>query len=253
MNKLQTDFSVIRPRNLKNEEGIRAWFTLKNEEYGTQNNIPGLNLGFNTQEQKDVIVQNRLNLLSALEVNTDWVAFADQVHGNRVRIVIQGGTYPNTDGLITSVPGLTLAIQVADCAAVLLWDADSQTVGALHAGWRGAAGDIVPRGIEDMVDQGADPQNIKAFVSPCICLENFEVGIEVAERFPDKFVDYERFEKPHVNLPAFLRYQLEESGIPGNHIEVPEECTVENEDRFYSYRREGQKSGRMMALIQIAE
>ncbi|WP_138429489.1 peptidoglycan editing factor PgeF [Fodinibius saliphilus] len=253
MNKLKTDFAVIRPTNLFKEEGVRAWFTLKNNQYRKQNSIAGLNLGYNTSEKKEVVTQNRLNLLSSLEVNKEWVAFADQVHSNRVRIVIQGGTFPNTDGLITSVPGLTIAIQVADCAAILLWDAESKTIGALHAGWRGAVGDIVPKGINDMADQGADPQNMKAFVSPCISLKNFEVGIEVAEQFPDNFVDYEHFEKPHVDLRRFIRNQLQEGGIPQKHIEVAPGCTFEDKERFYSFRREGKKSGRMMALIQITE
>lgn len=244
---------MIKPK-LVEEGEVRACFTLKNQMYGTEtHSIPGLNLGFNTAEKKELVTKSRLELLSNLDIDPDWVAYSDQVHSNRIRFVTEGGTYPSTDGLITKIPGLTLAIQVADCAAILLCDSDNKIIGALHGGWRGAAGNIVPKGIEKMTEQGADPQKIKAFVSPCISLKNFEVGQEVADQFPDEFVDYERYEKPHLNLKGFLKHQMTEAGIRESQIEVRDECTVEDAEKFYSFRREGEQSGRMMALIQIAE
>ncbi len=255
MKNLQTDFSLIRPDILHQDEGINAWFTLKNADFGNGHLISGLNLGFNTPEKKEVVARNRLKLLSHLNVDDEWVAYAEQVHSTRIQTVTQGGTYPDTDGLITQIPGLTLGIQVADCAAVLLWDTDTENniIGALHAGWRGAAGNIVPQGIRKMINLGANPSTMKAFVSPCISLKNFEVGQEVAEQFPDEFVDYKSYAKPHVDLKGFLRHQLQEGGLLSEHIEISDGCTIEEADRFYSYRREGQQSGRMMALIQIAE
>ncbi|WP_441000558.1 peptidoglycan editing factor PgeF [Fodinibius sp. SL11] len=254
MEKLQNDFSVITPHLLKGDKGIRAWFTLKNQEYQRPGqSIAGLNLGFNTSEKKEQVAQNRLALLNSLNVNVDWTAYADQVHSNRIQFVTEGGTYPSTDGLVTRVPGLTLAIQVADCAAVLLWDSENIVIAALHAGWRGAVGNIVPGGINKMKEYGADPSKIKAFVSPCISIKNFEVGREVAEQFPEHFVNYTDFEKPHVNLKNFISHQLLKEGIPDNQIEIREECTIEESENFYSFRREGTRSGRMLALIQIAE
>jgi len=252
MKASKTDFSLLRPKLLLEEEGIKAWFTLKNKDFGSSEyNIPGLNLGFNTSEKREIIARNRLVLLSSLSIDKDWVAYADQVHSNRVRVVNQGGTYPSTDGLITQIPGLTLGIQVADCAAVLIWDAKNKVISALHAGWRGAVGDIVPKGTEMMVGLGADPRQMRAFISPCLSLNNFEVGDEVADQFPQNFVDYENFEKPHVDLKGFIKHQLAQAGVPESHIEVREECTIEQSGDLYSYRREGHKSGRMMGLIRI--
>ncbi|HKK44139.1 MAG TPA: peptidoglycan editing factor PgeF [Balneolaceae bacterium] len=254
MKESKTDFDLIKPKLLTEDTGIKAWFTLKNAEWGDFNNeISGLNLGFNTPESREIVAHNRLTLLSSLGLNTEWVAYADQVHSNRVRLITQGGTYPETDGLVTQIPGLTLCIQVADCAAVLIWDPQNKIVAALHAGWRGAVGDIVPKGIDMMINRGADLQKIKVFVSPCLSLRNFEVGEEVASQFPKKFVDYKSYDKPHVNLKEFLRYQMVEAGIDRSQIEVREECTVDEADSLYSYRREGDKSGRMMALIQIVD
>lgn len=254
MKNSKTRFSRIRPGMVEEGEGVRAWFTLKNEWYESgSRQIRGLNLGFNTPESKDVVERNRSALIDDLQLDEEWIAYAEQVHSNRIRVVSRGGTYPSTDGLITRVPGLTLAIQVADCAAVLLWDSTNSIVGALHAGWRGAAGDIVPHGIEKMMGLGSDPRKMKAFVSPCISLKNFEVGPEVADQFPGEFVDYEHYSKPHIDLKEFLNHQLLEAGIPQTGIEIREECTIDGQSDFYSYRREGEQSGRMMALIQIAE
>lgn len=253
MKDLTTELALIKPEQLK-AKGIKAWFSLKNKDFGYHGHtIPGLNLGFNTSEKKELVAQNRLALLTGLQIDPVWVAYADQVHSNRIRVVTEGGTYPSTDGLITKIPGLALSIQVADCAAVLLWDAENKVIGALHAGWRGAAGDIVPKGIQMMKQQGANPQKTKAFVSPCISLENFEIGREVADQFPDEFVDYERYEKPHLDLKSFLKFQLEQSGVPQSQVEIRKECTIADEEHFYSYRREREQSGRMMGLIQIAE
>lgn len=253
MKKSETKFSLIKP-NFADNEGVRAWFTRKNQMYGTEtHSIPGLNLGFNTSEKKELVTKSRLELLANLDIDPDWVAYADQVHSNRIRFVTEGGTYPTTDGLITKIPGLTLAIQVADCAAILLWDAANKVIGALHAGWRGAAGNMAPMGVEKMTEQGAHPQKIKAFVSPCISLKNFEVGQEVADQFPEMFVNYEGYKKPHLDLKGFLKQQLMETGIPDSQVEIRDECTIGDAKQFYSYRREGKQSGRMMGLIQISE
>lgn len=254
MKNLQANFSLIQPEILEQSDGVKAWFTLKNKAYGDKERaIAGLNLGFNTPENKEFVAANRLALLSSLELDPDWVAYADQVHSNRVQVVPEGGTYPSTDGLVTPIPGLTLGIQVADCAAVLLWDTTNRVIGALHAGWRGAAGNIVLKGIERMCEQGAHHHTMKAYVSPCISIANFEVGQEVAEQFPDEFVDYQRYEKPHLDLKGFLRHQLVKTGIPEPNVEVSEQCTIDDAEHFYSYRREGEQSGRMLALIQMVE
>lgn len=254
MKDLETEFSLLTPNLVSEEAKVRVWFTLKNQQYKRPaQQIPGLNLGYNTSEKKEEVAENRLLLSDSLNLDSDWIAYADQVHGTRVRSVTGGGTYPETDGLITRVPGLTLAIQVADCAAVLLWDPQNRVIGALHAGWRGASGEIVTLGVEKMIAEGADLGNIKAYVSPCISKKNFEVGHEVAEQFRDEFVDYNSFSKPHVDLKDVLKNQLISNKINAANIEINDKCTVADEDQFYSFRREGKKSGRMLALIQIQE
>lgn len=245
---------VIRPEVFAGQKDVQAFFTLKNAQLQNREAfVEGLNLGYNTQEIPEVVTQNRQLLLAELRIDRDWIAFANQVHSNRVTIVNEGGTFAETDALITQIPGLALAIQVADCAAVLLADSDKKTIAAVHAGWRGAAGDIVLRTLEKMKTLGARTENCRAFISPCISVANFEVGDEVADQFPPQFVDAYSYKKPHVDLKGFLVHQLLEAGLPEINIEVNPECTIEKGDRYYSYRREKDQSGRMMAVIKLAE
>jgi len=250
LSKMNLD--TIKPESLNQLKGIRSWFTCKNPDWKINNQkVPGLNLGFNTGERREVIQSHRNNLIGFLNIEQTDIAYADQVHGTRVQTVSEGGTYGDTDALVTQIPGLALAIQVADCAAVLLADEKQKIIAAVHAGWRGAAGDILPSTINRMMTLEARPENIKAFVSPCISQQHFEVGHEVAEQFPDQFVDYNSYVKPHVDLKAFLYNQMQEMGLPDKNIEIHEGCTVAEEKRFYSYRREQKQSGRMLGIIQI--
>ncbi|SMO41207.1 peptidoglycan editing factor PgeF [Fodinibius sediminis] len=252
MNISSSDFSYIIPHTAVENDRVEAWFVLKNQGHSLAGSrVEGLNLGFNTQDEESVVARNRLLLFEDLGIDPKWVALADQVHGSRVQVVTDDGTYASTDGLITTLPGLTLAIQVADCAAVLIWDSSSQVIGAFHAGWRGAVAEIIPRGLAMMKRRGAASKSLRAFVSPCISLENFEVGPEVAEQFPSPFVDWDTYHKPHVDLKGFIRNQLRSEGLKDSHIEVSGECTVAGSRDYYSYRREGEESGRMMALIRI--
>lgn len=246
------NLDTIKPESLNQLKGIHAWFTCKNSGWKIDNQeVPGLNLGFNTGERREVIESHRNSLVGFLNIQESDIAYADQVHGTRVQTVSEGGTYGDTDALVTQVPGLALAIQVADCAAVLLADEKQKVIAAVHAGWRGAAGGILPAAINRMIELGARAENIKAFVSPCISQKHFEVGHEVAEQFPEQFVDYESYKKPHVDLKAFLNYQMQEMGFPDTSIEIHKGCTVAEVERFYSYRREQKQSGRMLGIIQL--
>lgn len=247
---MSSQIEFIRPE-LLNGQGIYSWFTLRNHKSVNRNNrIPGLNLGLNTSEPKEVIANNRKLLLNELELKEDRLAYAKQIHETHVETVSSGGEYPDTDGLVTNTKDLVLAIQVADCAAILLGDSKNRVIGAAHAGWRGAADNICTYIIDSMKQLGAETENLKAFISPCISLKNFEVGKEVAEKFPSQYVDYSSYKKPHVNLNSFIRDQLIKQGIFGHNIELYDTCTIDNEN-FYSYRRQKDSSGRMMAMIKL--
>lgn len=242
--------NLIKPQIL-NDPVISSWFTLRNHQsVHPEKNIAGLNLGLNTEEAEAIILKNRDFLLNEIGVEASQIAYALQVHKTDVKKVTKGGTYPNTDGFVTREKGLALAIQVADCAAVLFGDSNNNVIGAAHAGWRGATGGIVPKTIKKMKTLGAQVNYIKVYVSPCISLENFEVGEEVAAMFPDEFIDTSGYQKPHVDLKAFIQHQLIQEGVQKGHIVIADACTIADEN-YYSYRRQQEKSGRMMGIIKM--
>ncbi|MCC5906533.1 MAG: peptidoglycan editing factor PgeF [Balneolaceae bacterium] len=230
---------------------VTAFFTESNRNFiHSKRDVPGFDLGFNTGSADEIIRQNYEILAEELGNKNLKLALARQVHATRIRLISDPGIYEETDGLITTARELALGMQVADCAAVLVSDESNGVIGAFHAGWRGAAGGIVPKGIEQMKEIGAHTDQMNVYISPCISLKNFEVGEEVARQFPDEYCDFESYAKPHVDLKGFITYQLVQSGIPREQIEVSAECTLDDE-RFYSYRRERERAGRMLALIQL--
>lgn len=243
---------LIRPSIFSESSKIVAAFTESNRtEYPEERSDDnGYDFGLNTGSGKSEIERNYKNLLSELDILSGSIALANQVHGSTIQVVEKPGIYKETDGLITAKNGLTLGIQVADCAAVLIADEEQKIIGAFHAGWRGAVANIIPKGIKKMEKIGGEISNFKAFISPCISKQMFEVGDEVAIQFPEKFVDRLTYKKPHIDLKGFIQDQMEKVGIKEWRIEVSPECTMQDM-RFFSYRREREKAGRMLGLISL--
>jgi YfiH family protein len=245
---------VIYPEIINSLSGIEAVFTLSNrsDSVNADSGIGGLNFGINTSDKLSAIQSNRKALATFLNVDHQKFVITEQVHGDHIEIVDQPGFFKKTDGVITVVPGLILTIQVADCAAVMVADQKNMIIGVFHAGWRGAVKRIVSKGIKKMEQLAIQPPQYKAFISPCISQNNFEVGSEVAEKFPSEFVDYTSFKKPHVNLKQFLKTELMNAGVNGSNIEVSDACTMDD-PQFYSFRREREEAGRMLACLYINE
>jgi len=242
---------LIYPEIFRDKSTVECLFTTANRNSRDQKEgLDGLNFGINTEEEDQVVSENYNHLFDHLGWKQQKIALARQVHGNRIAGVEQPGIYENCDGLVTTRPDLPLGIQVADCAAVLVADTKNKIIGAFHAGWRGAESNIVENGIDSMIRLNADPKYSFAYISPCISLEKFEVGEEVAALFPDEFTDRVNFRKPHVDLKQILHRQLLNCGLTENNIDVSGECTV-SDNRFFSFRRERSAAGRMLGLIKI--
>jgi polyphenol oxidase len=156
-------------------------------------------------------------------------AVAEQVHGNVVARVdgLNPTPVPGADGLVTNRPGLCLAIYVADCAAVYLADREVQAIGLVHAGKKGAELGIVTEAIATMRKEfGTDPANLVVQVAPCIRPPNYEV-----------------------DFAAEIIRQAREAGV--RDIFDCGACTASNPEKYYSYRRERGRTGRLLALAAI--
>lgn len=157
------------------------------------------------------------------------------------------------DAIVGDDPDRALLVRVADCAPVLLACPRSGVVAAVHAGWRGVVAGVVESAVTSMADQGAVVDDIRAAIGPCIGEGAFEVGDEVVEAFRHRdlgaFVHRRQGARARIDLAASVRALLERMGIDPTHVDGGELCTVEREDDFFSYRRDGARSGRMAAAI----
>lgn len=211
---------------------------------------PGLVAGFTTRAFASAAEGIDAGRRRLAEETGLAVASVGQVHGAGVAVVREPGHTADYDGLVTDEPDLLLSVLAADCALVLLADAEAGVVGACHSGWRGTVAGIVGETMSAMRDLGADPGRVAAYVGPCISAEAFEVGEEVAEQFRESVVVRRpEWPRPHVDLRTELRRQLEAAGVRPDRTEAAEGCTVGDADRFYSYRVEGKGAGRMFGFI----
>lgn len=243
--------NVIRPAIFADVPDIVAAFSTRS---GGRSAAPyaSLNMGMSTGDDRVIVEANREAAFASLGFSIDRAAIAGQVHGTEVLTVEAAGLYPGYDGLVSVTPGVLLCISAADCAAILLADAGAGVVGACHAGWRGAVGGVIENTLTRMDEMGAERERVLSYVSPCIGRSAFEVGQEVAERFPaEHVVRVEGSDRPFVDLKAHIAFRLREAGIENRHLEISPHCTFTEVDRFYSHRKERGQTGRMMGMIGI--
>ena len=255
-----------------------------------------LNLGFTKDDSRASVERNRAAFLkevgaitrtrsrSGTARNSFWPLITlRQIHSDIIRhiVSIPGEPLPG-DGMITSTPGLLLAIQTADCLPVIIVDAKRHAVGVFHAGWRGTVKRIVEKGVGEMTRHfGSRPRDLKAAIGPGIQGCCYEVGEEVRTKFESQFSyaaslfreikesDPVREKYPllfltarapgHSDLPKkiFLdlveanRQQLIAVGVPKKSIETSPLCTNCHPELLFSYRAERGKTGRMMGVAGI--
>lgn len=208
-----------------------------------------LNVGRSTVDEPAAVTENRRRILARFGSGPDHVATAGQIHGAAVTRATAPGLHPNCDALITTIPRLPIAITIADCVPVLL--AADGWVGAAHAGWRGLSAGIVPATIQAMKDAGSPPATrFHAWIGPCIRVCCYEVGPEVADRFPTAVRSTERA-RPRLDLVAVAREQLSAAGIPADHIADVGECTRCVTGRYFSHRANGPRTGRQWAVAML--
>lgn len=165
----------------------------------------------------------------------------------------------DTDALITREKGICLCISTADCIPVLLFDATHHAIAAIHAGWRGTVNRIVGLTLQAMHQRyGTTGGDVRAVVAPGISLAAFEVGDEVCEAFraqgfPMQLISQwmPQSHKYHLDLPMANFLQLHDFGVPASQITMSDICTYTQYDKFFSARRMGIHSGRILSGIMM--
>ena len=178
---------------------------------------------------------------------------ASQVHGVGVAFVRESpgrGACVDAgekDVLATSLPGVALVVQTADCVPILLRGGGA--VAAAHAGWRGSAANAARAAVEALAQEGAAPESLEAWIGPSIGSCCYQVGGEVAAQFAGEFARRDCAGKFRLDLKAVNVAQLEAAGVARGRISVHPGCTKCGGERYASYRRDGAAAGRMIAMI----
>lgn len=235
---------IITPR-IFSYDTVIAGVTKKNELLFPET---GFSISHGKTLNDAQVEQNRNYLASFLNIAPNALKCQKQVHGVDIQIVDEHTACGIHDGMISNTRGIVLCVCIADCCAVLLHDKATNSVAALHSGWRGTAQNITKKGIEMMQENfGTNPKDLMVYLSPCACGQCYEVGWDVAKFFPNSVVQIAEDKFLFDNHKQIVM-QLNECGVENCNIGVAQECTIEDRS-LHSFRRDGDKSGRMGAFI----
>ncbi len=209
-----------------------------------------LNLGTSNGDDPDVVRHN-LDLL-ADGMGLDRLVRMTQVHGSEVAWTdeVAAGDVPVVDALLTDQPGVGVLVRVADCTPVILAGLDEPVAGVVHCGREGLVAGVVMAAVASLRERGAE--SLEAWLGPRACGHCYELPEDMADAVA-AVVPQARsttsWGTPAVDVGAGVVAQLRELGVPVNDIGAGD-CTIEDE-RFFSYRRQGQDSGRFGAVAVI--
>lgn len=213
-----------------------------------------------TGDNPGLYKNSRKTLANLLEIRKSQLVFPRQTHTNCVLELnkIPLSEIKETDALITSQKGICLCVQTADCVPILLFDPVNSVVSAIHAGWRGTVKKIVEVAVLKMVSTyNSKPANILCAIGPSISVENYEVGNEVVEAVIANIPNSEiTLVKNHAgnskfNLWEANRQVLLKCGILSENIEILGECSFSVKEKYFSARREGINTGRIVSGIML--
>ena len=190
-----------------------------------------------------------------------------QVHGNAVRVLKRGevrsdaaAIRPDGDAIVANEAGLVLSVMVADCVPIVIVDPVRGAAAAIHAGWRGTCARVGPEAIATMAREfGSKPSDLLAAIGPSVGVADYEVGESLIDAFATSGHDAAAIDrwfvrsgaKPHLDLWRANADQLQRSGLAPEHIYICGLSTVAHPDVFESYRLNGERAGRMAALIVV--
>ena len=253
----RNDLDVLRPEL---GEAVGTLFTerlggVSSGPWGGVDGIMGLNVGVHVGDNAGCVRMNRQIVAQMTDGAPRWMT---QVHGTTVvdAELVTDETI-EADAATAVTPGVVCVVQVADCLPILLADEAGRGVAAVHAGWRSLAAGIVEKTVTRLKERLGDSQaKIQAWLGPRIGFEDFETNEATAAAFKAHFGDVAGAVKPSGNegrvllsLATYAKNALERSGVT-----VIEDCglsTVADPVHFYSYRRDGDKTGRHAAAIWI--
>ena len=256
MNRVISDRRMLEYGIMKPYSNISCFSTTRHGGCG-EGKYASFNCTHYCEDNPEHVAKNREILCSLLPEQPVKLVIPRQTHTTNVRVVSDlttEGELQDVDAVVTDLKGYCLCVSTADCVPVLLYDKEKKVIAAVHAGWRGTVGRIVEKTLELMkAEYRTKGEDIVACIGPSISLEAFEVGDEVYMAFAEAGFDMNRiarkYEKWHLDLWEANRLQLLSQDVKEENIEVVGLCTYNHCDDFFSARRLGIKSGRILSGI----
>ncbi|MEO8664843.1 MAG: peptidoglycan editing factor PgeF [Ignavibacteria bacterium] len=209
-----------------------------------------LNLSNSVGDDPEDVKKNRRSFFEELGIKEEEVTFQKQIHSTIINYSAEPCIFDGCDAIYTDRKNNFLAVSVADCIPVFLFEPEKKIAAGIHSGWKGTSEKIVVKTIEELQRKfNINVSKLVAYIGPGISAENYEVGHDVAEFFSDNVKIKKDNGKYFLDLKKDIYDQLTDSGILKSNIEVSEYCTFKEKDMLHSYRRDGNKSGRMFGVI----
>ncbi len=254
--------------NLEKTHLVRHGFSTR---FGgvSKGHLSEMNLSYTRGDNPEYVTENFCRIADAIGFLPESLVLSQQTHTTNIRLVTKedkgkGFTkpldYENIDGLITNVPGLTLATFYADCVPLFFVDPVSRSIGLSHAGWRGTLKRMGAKTVAQMVREfHTEPEHLRVAIGPSICQDCYEVSEEVAAEFKKEFARYadERLVyrtkegKYHLNLWRANEIALLEAGVRQKYLSVTNICTCCNPDKLFSHRASHGMRGNLAAFLQL--
>ncbi len=243
--------------HLLTSAGFRHAFFTRHHGWST-GAYSSLNFSAVVGDRPDAVEENTRLGAEALGVAAEHLCFADQVHGCDVAIIGPEDDASSlraqaADAVMSREPDRACAVRTADCLPLLVADETTGAVMAIHAGWRGVEANIVGKALRRLREFIGGDGRLVAAIGPHISGDAFEVSEDVAARLErispvPGVVDKSRA-RPHVDLERIVRGQLVEAAVDRSRIERVGGCTASDSSSYFSYRRDGPRSGRHLHAI----
>lgn len=224
-----------------------------------------MNISTTRGDDPAAIAENRRRIASAIGVDENKMVFTRQIHTTNVAAVTEkdfGASLPDTDGMVTNVPGLCLVTFYADCVPLYFVDPVKKAAGLSHSGWRGTVNKMAASTVKKMQEAfGTNPADVIAAVGPSICQDCYEVSEDVISQFRENYrkEDWESLYyqkengKYQLDLWRANEINLLDAGIKREHMAVTNVCTCCNPEVLFSHRVMGTDRGNLSAFLALKE
>ena len=236
----------------------------------SKDHLGTMNLSYTRGDEKENVDENFRRIAGVLDCAMEDFVLSHQTHTTNVKMVTEKDKgrgiikelgYTDIDGLITNEPGIVLSTFYADCVPLFIVDPVKKAIGLSHSGWRGTVEKMGKVTIQKMTEEyGSNPEDIIAAIGPSICVDCYEVSMDVADAFKEAFKEADNLEQIVIpksnekaqldlwqaNLAVFL-----EAGVKRENIILPDICTACNKELLFSHRASNGKRGNLGAFLML--